>query len=264
VAPREQQVAAFEIDLARRLAEAGCPVAALEPRTEPRVYEQDGFVVTLWTYYPLLAGALAPADYARALERLHTGMRRIDVATPHFLDRVSEAQQIAANREHSPQVSRADRELLINTLGQLRRAITERGAPEQLLHGEPHPGNVLGAVDGPRFIDLETCCRGPVEFDLAHAPPEVAALYPGADQDLLGDCRGLVLAMVTAWRWEAKDRFPNRWRVARELVRILREGPPWPTLDAVMRRLEHPALGLSASGPGPRSEGRRDPEDAAR
>src|SRR5215471_12617979 len=43
VAPAAQHVAQFEIDLARRLAESKSPVAALEPRVEPRVYERDGF-----------------------------------------------------------------------------------------------------------------------------------------------------------------------------------------------------------------------------
>ena len=47
VAPVAHQVAQFEIELAQRLVESGCPVAALEPRVEPRVYERDGFVVTL-------------------------------------------------------------------------------------------------------------------------------------------------------------------------------------------------------------------------
>src|SRR5438045_572280 len=52
VAPVEHQVGAqFEVELARRLAEAGSPVGVLEPRVEPRVYERDGFVITLWTYY---------------------------------------------------------------------------------------------------------------------------------------------------------------------------------------------------------------------
>src|SRR3954464_5175104 len=51
VAPVAHQVAQFEIELAQRLAEFESPVAALEPRVEPRVYERDGFVVTLWTYY---------------------------------------------------------------------------------------------------------------------------------------------------------------------------------------------------------------------
>src|SRR5580658_2261141 len=84
VAPVADQVAQFEIELAQRLAEAGCPVAALEPRVDPRVYERDGFVLTLWTYYePAAPRALSPADYATALERLHVGMRQLDIAAPH-------------------------------------------------------------------------------------------------------------------------------------------------------------------------------------
>src|ERR1700761_2086243 len=51
VAPIAHQVARFEVELAQRLAEAGSPVAALEPRAGPRVYEREGFAVTLWTYY---------------------------------------------------------------------------------------------------------------------------------------------------------------------------------------------------------------------
>ena len=82
-------------------------------------------------------------------------------------------------------------------------------AVEQLLHGEPHPGNVLTTKNGLLFIDLETCCRGPVEFDLAHAPEEVSEHYPGVNQDLLRECRILVLAMITTWRWERGDQLPN-------------------------------------------------------
>jgi hypothetical protein len=48
-----------------------------------------------------------------------------------------------------------------------------------------------------------------VEFDLAHAPEEVSAYYPGVDQDLLRECRILVLAMITTWRWDRSDQLPN-------------------------------------------------------
>ena len=51
VAPEAEQVAQFEIELAQRLAETESPVAALDPRVPPRVYERDGFAITLWTYY---------------------------------------------------------------------------------------------------------------------------------------------------------------------------------------------------------------------
>ena len=235
VAPLAHQVAQFEVDLALRLSETESPVAALEPRVEPRVYERDGFVVTLWTYYePLSPPESSPADYANALERLHAGMRTIDITAPHFTDRVAEAQQLVTSRDLTPALADADRELLSHTLRTQRRAIEDGRAPEQLLHGEPHPGNVLSTKNGPLFIDLETCCRGPVEFDLAHVPQEVSERYLGADQELIGECRMLVLAMVAAWRWDPGDRFPNGQRAARELFNALREGPPYPALDAVM------------------------------
>ena len=230
------QVAQFEIDLAQRLAETESPVAALEPRVAPRVYERDGFVVTLWTYYePLSPREVSPADYANALERLHAGMRKLDLRTPHFTDRVAEAQQLVSSGDRTPALADADRELLSHMLRSRSRAIGERGAAEQLLHGEPHPGNVLSTKNGPRFIDLETCCRGPIEFDLAHVPEEVSERYPDADQQLLRECRVLVLAMVAAWRWDPGDQFPNGQRAARELLNVLREGPPYPEIDAVMR-----------------------------
>ena len=210
VAPTAHQVARFEVELAQRLAEAGCPVAALEPRVEPRVYERDGFVVTLWAYYePAAPREVSPASYAGALKRLHSGMHEVGIPAPHFTDRVEEAQRLVASRDHTPALAEADRELLGGALRDLRRVIGERGAAEQLLHGEPHPGNVLATRNGPLFIDLETCCRGPVEFDLAHAPEEVARHYPGVNEDLLRECRVLVLAMVTTWRWDRDDQFPN-------------------------------------------------------
>ena len=236
VAHVARQVAQFEVDLAQRLADTESPVAALEPRVEPRVYEVDGFVVTLWTYYePLSPREVSPADYANALERLHAGMRKLEVTTPHFTDRVAEAQQLVGSRDRTPALPDGDRELLSHALRSLRRAIGDRDAAEQLLHGEPHPGNVLRTQDGPLFIDLETCCRGPVEFDLAHVPQEVSERYPGADQELLRDCRILVLAMVAAWRWDPGDQLPDGPRAARELVNVLRDGPPYPALDRVMR-----------------------------
>ncbi|MCC5036331.1 phosphotransferase [Streptomyces sp. WAC 00631] len=223
VAPAAQQVAQFEVELAQRLAASGCPVAALDPRVEPRVHERDGFVVTLWTYYESVSpGEVSPADYAEALARLHTGMRGLDVPTPHFTDRVEQAQHLVANRDRTPALADADRELLGGTLRRLSRVIVERGGAEQLLHGEPHPGNLLTTENGLLFIDLETCCRGPVAFDLAHAPEEVGGHYPGVRQDVLRECRILVLAMVTAWRWDRDDEFPGGRRLGREWLGRIR------------------------------------------
>ena len=141
VAPVAHQAAQFEVDLAQRLSETESPVAALEPRVEPRVYERDGFVITLWTYYePLSPPEVSPADYADALERLHAGMRKLDVTTPHFTDRVAEAQQLVASRDLTPALADADRELLSHTLRSLRRAIEDRGARRATAARRAAPG----------------------------------------------------------------------------------------------------------------------------
>jgi hypothetical protein len=229
------EVAQFEVELAQLLAEAQGPVVALDPRVEPSVYQCDGFAVTLWTHHERLAyRSISRTEYASELERLHKVMRKVDVVAPHFSDRVAEAQHLVANRDRTPALADEDRQLLSRTLGSLSGAIGDRGATEQLLHGEPHQGNVLDTKHGLLFIDLETCCRGPIEFDLAHVPEDVSAHYPNVDQDLLRDCRGIVLAMVAAWRCDPSDQFPNGLHAAQRLLSAVREGAPWPPLDLVM------------------------------
>jgi hypothetical protein len=224
VARREGRgVAEFEVEVARRLAETDSPVASLDPRVEPRVYVRDGFVITLWTYYePVSHPDVGAAEYAQALERLHAGMRQVDFIAPHFTDRVAEAQSLVANRAQTPDLRDADRELLGHTLQKMTWAIGQRDAAEQLLHGEPHPGNLLKTKYGLLYTDLETCCRGPVEFDVAHVPEEVSTHYPAADQVLLCQCRILMLAMVAAWRWDRDDQFPNGRRMGTELLSEIR------------------------------------------
>ena len=162
VAPAAHQGAPFEVELALRLAEAGCPVAALEPRVEPA--STSGMASR---------SRCGPTTNPWHLERSHppTTQMRSSGCTPACARSMSrrrtsrtessQAQQLVASRDRTPALADADRELLGDTLRRLRRAIGERGGGEQLLHGEPHPGNLLSTKNGLLFIDLETCCRGP-------------------------------------------------------------------------------------------------------
>jgi len=139
----------------------------------------------------------------------------------------------------------ADRHLCARHWG-VARDIGQRGASEQLLHGEPHPGNLMRTKDGLLFVDLETCCRGPVEFDVAHAPEEVGEQYPELDQDLLRDCRILVLAMITAWRWDRRDQLPDGRSLGIEWLNQLRVA-------------SRPSRGLAAARPARAAGHSRDP-----
>jgi hypothetical protein len=100
---------------------------------------------------------------------------------------------------------------------ELARRLAESGSPVAA-----HPGNVLTTKNGLLFIDFETCCRGPVEFDLAHVPDEVSEHYPGVNQGLLRECRILVLAMITTWRWDRGDQFPNGRQLGTEWLSQIR------------------------------------------
>jgi hypothetical protein len=205
----------FEVEVARRLADVDAPVAELDPRVEPRVYLRDAFAISLWTYYEPVGSEIAPADYADVFMRHHAALRKIDLDAPHFTDRVAGALREVNDREQSPELPDSDRELLSDTLSGLSAAISISKADDQLLHGEPHPGNLLNTRRGPLFVDLATCCRGPIEFDLAHAPEEVGKHYAGADHGLIHRCRALNWAMFSAWRWRRVDQMPDRhrWRV---------------------------------------------------
>jgi hypothetical protein len=233
-----QEGAQLEVERARRLAEAGCPVGVVEPSVDPLVYTRDDFAVTFWTYYPSTSSQVSPVNYAQALKRLHGGMRTVEIASRRYTDRITDAEQVADDPNLSPELNTADRELLGTTLRNLRLTIGAHGADEQLLHGEPHPGNVLSTTTGPLFIDFETMCNGPIEFDLAYAPETVCEHYPRVNQQLLDDCRQLLLAMVAAWRWRLGDEFPERRRWGHQFLDALRAGPPWPTLDTMTRHFD--------------------------
>src|SRR5271167_1351235 len=115
-----QADAEIELEVARLLAESNSPVAAPEPRVEPRVYVRDSFAITLWVHYQAAPSPdIGPPKYAQALSRLHSGMKQIDLASPHFTDRVAEALWLVGNPERTPELADADRELLRHTLRSL-------------------------------------------------------------------------------------------------------------------------------------------------
>jgi Ser/Thr protein kinase RdoA (MazF antagonist) len=183
--------------------------------------------VTLWTFYePVAPLDIAPAEYVHAVERMHAGMRQVDAPSPHFIDRVAEADRLLASPAATPDLADDDRALLRTALERMSNAVRRDGGDEQLLHGEPHLGNVLRTREGLRFVDLETCCRGPVEFDLAHGVlpnderrtltiDEVSTRAADADRTRIEQSHALIWAMITTWRWRHDDQLPNSryWRV---------------------------------------------------
>ena len=226
--------AQLELDLVARLASTDAPVAPLDGRVEARLHVRDGFEISLWTPIEQTTEPLQPVAYAEGLARLHRGLRRIDgVNSPHVTARVESTERDVADRAVTPDLSDDDRALLADTLRTARRFIVGRHAPGQLLHGEPHRGNVLTTTDGPLFIDFENATRGPVEYDLGWVPDAVSSRYPDADHDLVGECRRLVHAIIAMHRWSHADQHPSGRVSGVAFLDVLRAGPPWPAIDEV-------------------------------
>lgn len=223
----------LEVEVAKLLAQTGSPVAELDPRAEPRTYLEDAFRVALWTYWEPKAGTIRTDEYVQALTRLHDGLRQLDLPVPHFLDRVAANRRDVENHEVTPDLSAGDRALLATTFRDVPPVIVGHPVTEQLIHGEPHPWNMLNTASGPLFIDFENTSRGPLEYDLAWVPDEVSARYPDADQALVNTCRGLVMAIIATHRWTKGDEHPSGRESGVAFLCALREGPPWPAIDEV-------------------------------
>ena len=138
----------------------------------------------------------------------------------------------------------SDRELLGSTLRSQRREVSERSSAEQLLHGEPHAGNLLrheerALVHRSRDVLPWACrvrpraCAGRGQRPLRRRRSRAARA-----------CRLLVLAMVAAWRWDPDDQFPNGKRAGQELLERPTRGS---TVADTRRRPDAPGPCLSRS-----------------
>jgi hypothetical protein len=229
--------AAREVEVARRLAaETDAPIAGLDVRVDPVSFRRGGFDISLWTHVEAEpSSSIPPEEYSAVLQHLHEAMRQIDdVAAPHCTERLQEAVHWITDHELTPDLRSEDRELLVQCLEPSKGLLLSgAGSQGQLLHGEPHPWNVLNAERGPVFVDFENCARGPIEYDLGWVPQAVSGRYPGVDPELVEECRGIVLALVAAHRWRRDDQHPSGRQSGIAFLDHVRTGPPWPALDDV-------------------------------
>ncbi len=218
-----------ELTVARYLVERGAPVVAPAPGLPQVVHRYGEFDVTLWTYHPQ-EGRNAPSatSVAMALHALHDALAeypdRATRAIPPYSLELTEVRARLDDPSFARMLAPDDRQLLWTVLDTLPAELESRSPSRRVLHGSPHRLNVLTVDDDPRFIDFETICSGPPEWDLAHLEAEVADAYPGEiDSDCMSMARTLVSAKTAAWCWDGLDTGPDMRRHAEHHLRQVRQ-----------------------------------------
>jgi Phosphotransferase enzyme family len=190
---REYEIA---VELATRDAAVGRPL----PGVGPSEHSDTGFVVTLWER---LEGsdraAVPPGELARSLRQLHVALGQTKVALPSFRSLLAKAQLVCENGVFLASLPQGDRDLLHDSYDRGFAALDGFSFKERRLHGEPHDGNRIATGHGLRWIDFESVCRGPLEWDLAFQSDETVTLFPEADIGLLRVLRRLNSARVATW-----------------------------------------------------------------
>lgn len=209
-----------ELDVATHLVEQGAPVVA--PSTDPPAgpfHSRRGLTVTLWRYYaqtePLDIGA------ARiALHAVHDGLARYRRPLPDFEAEFTGVTELLAASK-LPQLPQTERTYLTHIGDQLAQRLRLLAGPRQALHGAPHFGNLLHTPDGPLWMDFETACYGPLEWDIAGFPGPVGNTFPLLQEDVLATLRLVRSFTVSVKCWAQYGRAPEVDDAARYHLSLL-------------------------------------------
>ena len=170
-----------EVAVARHLHAAGVPVAV--PHDDPGPHLALGLAVTLWRWHEPVPGTATPAQVGALLADLHDALATYDADLPPLVGPLTDVAT-ALRVSGDPVLHAVAAELVPLALSWPRRP----------LHGDVHTGNLLLTADGPRWIDLEDVCSGPVEWDLASrtlTDATLAAYGRPVDPGRLAACRRL-------------------------------------------------------------------------
>jgi hypothetical protein len=204
----------LELKVAQELCALGGP--CVRPATElaPIVHSRGGWDVTFWRYHAQPPGLTLPAgQIATALRSLHHALDRLSAplraTLPSYLQELEFIRALLMDGAALPALAGADRELLIRAFDTLRSQLLVLAPPEShiALHGAPHAYNILLVGHEPRFIDFETTCTGPVEWDAAYLEPNAERFYGQALQaPLLRVCRAMASVKTAVWCWADVER----------------------------------------------------------
>ncbi|MFA5884824.1 MAG: phosphotransferase [Acidimicrobiia bacterium] len=212
----------LEHAIAVELVAVGGEIAGPLAGTVPITHEETGFVVTLWERLDGMDRAeIAPDDLLRSLGRLHAALAETSHELPSYRVALTRARTALDDDLLMAAMAPADRAFVRDVYDDGLSALAQTAPNERRLHGEPHEGNRLVTAAGLRWIDLESCCIGPLEWDLAFQPRDVDTHLVDIDHELVALLRRLNSARVATWCL-AQARFAEMRRYGELHLALLR------------------------------------------
>lgn len=201
----------LEHAVATELAALGADIAYPLQGAQPAEDRSSGFVVTLWERLDRVDDTETDGTLSMSLAALHVALAATRTRLPSFRADLSRARHALDDDDFMAALAPHDRAFLVSAYDAGLADIDGLCLDRQRLHGEPHDGNRILTAHGLRWIDFESCCLGPLEWDLAYQPDEVVSAFPEVDHDLLRRLRRLNAARIATWCW-GNAHFPEmRW-----------------------------------------------------
>jgi hypothetical protein len=202
-----------ECEICRQLAERGAPVTQPTVTPDPGPHRFGSDLVTFWQYVEVFDQKVDLAEAAIALQHVHEALRHCTVDLPHYWQTVDlacrELQSEAGRRFLAP----GDHRFLTDLHGHL---VHLKDLPRELLmplHGACHLGNVINTPRGCLWLDFDTVCRGPVEWDLSCVPRE-ASKGRVINKELMREIRRLRSWTTAVWCWAIYDHSEEKREAA--------------------------------------------------
>src|SRR5262245_12741497 len=133
------------------------------------LYRQDGLTLTFWRHYPQDRDSTVSCRLsAPALREVHRGLESYPGRLPDFHPGLIEARASLDVPGSAPRLKERGRAFMLAEADRLQAELAGVSFRMRPIHGSPHRYNMLDLGSRVLWIDLETACRGPLEWDVVH------------------------------------------------------------------------------------------------
>ncbi len=200
-------------DVSHYLAEHGAPVTRPTTRPDAGPHQVDGHCVTFWCYEPIAASRVDVNQAASALKHVHRELRDFPGELPHFWDSMETTYQSLLSPAGRQFLSVQDHGFLVDVFDQFQHLRSLSKDVLRPLHGGCHLANVINTERGHLWLDFDSVCEGPIEWDLTCFAGDVSG-DRNFDAELLHEL-GLLRSWATSvWCWMIYDRSEEKREAA--------------------------------------------------